>query len=58
MSKLPTKLEKENITLANTENAIRASDIVLLLVDHKCFGSIDRNLLKEKVVIDTRGFIS
>ncbi|NOV00007.1 UDP-N-acetyl-D-mannosamine dehydrogenase [Paenibacillus planticolens] len=57
VNQLPEKLEKDNITLTTTENAIRSSDIVILLVDHKVFSSIDRNLLKEKIVIDTRGFI-
>jgi UDP-N-acetyl-D-mannosaminuronic acid dehydrogenase len=35
--------------------AIEAADIVLLLVDHKTFGLIDRKTLLAKVVIDTRG---
>jgi len=34
---------------------LREADILLVLVDHSEFREIDRELLKEKVVIDTRG---
>lgn len=34
---------------------LRDADILLVLVDHQEFKGIDRELLKEKVVIDTRG---
>lgn len=34
---------------------LKEADILLLLVDHHEFKGIDRELLKEKVVIDTRG---
>ena len=34
---------------------LREADILLLLVDHEEFKDIDRELLKEKVLIDTRG---
>ncbi len=39
------------------EDAVLKSDIILVLVDHEIFGSIDFDQLKEKVVIDTKGFI-
>ncbi|MFC7678315.1 UDP-N-acetyl-D-mannosamine dehydrogenase [Paenibacillus sp. GCM10028914] len=55
---LPQSLQLEHVTLMPTEEAIRKSDIVLLLVNHNVFQSIDRNLLKEKIVIDTRGFFN
>ncbi|MHA0857845.1 UDP-N-acetyl-D-mannosamine dehydrogenase [Paenibacillus sp. CMAA1364] len=56
---LPESLQLEHVNLlANTEEAIRKSDIVLLLVNHEVFQEIDRNLLKEKIVIDTRGFFN
>ena len=42
--------------LSDAETAIRAADIVVLLVNHRAFLSIDRNLLAEKGLIDTRGF--
>lgn len=34
---------------------LSSADIIVLLVDHKEFKELDRELLKEKVVIDTRG---
>jgi UDP-N-acetyl-D-mannosaminuronic acid dehydrogenase len=34
---------------------LKEADILLVLVDHEEFKGIDRELLKEKVVIDTRG---
>jgi len=37
------------------EDAIREADILLLLVDHAAFKTVDRRLLQEKIVIDTRG---
>lgn len=47
--------EQVDINLANLDMALEEADIVLLLVNHKQFANIDRNLLKNKVVIDTRG---
>jgi len=37
------------------EEVLKEADILLVLVDHDEFRGIDRELLKEKVVIDTRG---
>lgn len=39
------------------KEAVEKSDIVLLLVNHKQFRSLNASDLKEKVVIDTRGVI-
>lgn len=55
---LPESLRLDHVALMTTEEAIRQSDIVLLLVNHDVFQDIDRNLLKEKIVIDTRGFFN
>lgn len=41
--------------LYGLEEVLNESDILLVLVDHEEFKGIDRELLKEKVVIDTRG---
>lgn len=41
--------------LHTVHEVLSSADIILLLVDHKMFMEIDRELLKEKVVIDTRG---
>ena len=34
------------------------SDIILVLVDYEVFLSLDFDQLKEKIVIDTKGFIN
>lgn len=41
--------------LYDLNEVLKEADILLVLVDHQEFKSIDRELLKEKVVIDTRG---
>ena len=41
--------------LHELDAVLREADILLVLVDHDEFKAIDRELLKEKVVIDTRG---
>lgn len=41
--------------LYDLETILKEADILLVLVDHEEFKVIDRELLKEKVVIDTRG---
>jgi len=58
IQRLPSPLEGMDIRLTNAEDAIKRADIVLLLVDHQAFREIDRSMLKEKIVIDTRGFIN
>ncbi len=53
---LPIGLEKSpHIKLLDAEAAIRAADIVLMLVNHREFYQIDSNLLNGKKVLDTRG---
>ncbi len=44
-----------NIELVSIEKALSTADIILLLVDHKEFKAIDRKIVSEKIVIDTRG---
>ena len=56
IDQLPSELEeRDNVTLTEVNEAIRAADIVLLLVDHNEFTRIDRTLLTQKIVHDTRG---
>lgn len=43
------------VRLVSEDVAIRDADILVLLVDHDAFRMIDRQTLKEKVVVDTRG---
>lgn len=57
VSKLPVALEERKVSLLSVEEAIEKSDIILVLVDHEIFSAIDFEKLKEKVVIDTKGFI-
>ncbi|MBP2627468.1 MAG: nucleotide sugar dehydrogenase [Firmicutes bacterium] len=52
---LPIALAGENVKLVDLETAVIKADIIVLLVDHREFQEIDREVLKEKVVIDTRG---
>lgn len=47
--------EFEEFPLYKMQDVLREADILLLLVDHQEFKGIDREMLKEKVVIDTRG---
>ena len=44
-----------NARLTPFSEALPDADIILLLVNHRQFKNIDRRLLMEKVVIDTRG---
>ncbi|MBH0320132.1 UDP-N-acetyl-D-mannosamine dehydrogenase [Bacillus cereus] len=57
IQKLPSLLEGKETVLVSTEQAISEADIVLLLVDHDQFQTIEHDLLKEKVVVDTRGIL-
>lgn len=53
---LPAELEaRENVSLTGLHEAVRAADIVLLLVDHLEFSRLDASLLAQKIVHDTRG---
>ena len=53
---LPLKLQNmKNVSLMEYHEAIKKADIVLLLVDHKEFKTLDKEMLKGKIIIDTRG---
>ncbi len=53
---LPPELEaRDNVKLTELTSAVRAADIVLLLVDHHEFVRLDRATLAQKIVHDTRG---
>ncbi|WP_066801102.1 UDP-N-acetyl-D-mannosamine dehydrogenase [Sphingomonas soli] len=54
---LPASLQALDLQLTTYANAVERADIVLLLVDHAQFMAGDRALLKDKVVIDTRGVL-
>lgn len=56
VTELPTQLHLgKNLKLVDLEFAARQADVLVLLVDHREFKNIDRGLLQEKMVVDTRG---
>ncbi|HEY3375063.1 MAG TPA: UDP-N-acetyl-D-mannosamine dehydrogenase [Candidatus Aquicultor sp.] len=56
IQKLPAKLERfTDVEFVGFTEALQRADIVLLLVDHKAFKNVDRDIIKDKIVIDTRG---
>lgn len=52
---LPESLQKGHIEHVDLEEAVRRADLMLLLVNHRKFSRIDRALLKDKHIIDSRG---
>lgn len=56
ITELPEKLKGNIVKLISAKEAIHSADVVVLLVDHNFFRDIESNVLKEKIVIDTRGF--
>lgn len=58
ISELPDSLSsKENVSLVDLSSAIKDSDIVLLLVNHKQFSKLDGKTLQGKTVFDTKGIL-
>lgn len=55
VSELPKALQIENVKLTDFDVALAAANLVVLLVDHSAFMHVDRDVLKDKFVIDTRG---
>lgn len=55
IQQLPKNL-KGKCELVDAAAAVKAADVVVLLVDHKAFASLSRPILAEKMIIDTRGF--
>ena len=55
ISALPRDLSELGLELHDFEQALERANLVLLLVDHMSFLQVDRDLLKDKFVIDTRG---
>jgi UDP-N-acetyl-D-mannosaminuronic acid dehydrogenase len=52
---LPPELAEHGLALHDFDRAVERANLVLLLVDHMSFLSADRDRLKDKLVIDTRG---
>jgi UDP-N-acetyl-D-mannosaminuronic acid dehydrogenase len=55
ISKLPAELDGLGLALHDFDEALERANLVLLLVDHMSFLQVDRDVLKDKFVIDTRG---
>lgn len=56
IDELPREFDsKPNVELTDLETALEDADIVLVLVDHDPFKTVDREAFQEKVVIDTKG---
>jgi len=55
ISRLPAQLADLGLTLNDFDDAMERANVVLLLVDHMSFLQVDRDVLKDKFVIDTRG---
>jgi UDP-N-acetyl-D-mannosaminuronic acid dehydrogenase len=51
----PNVKEFAGFTLVSLDRLVREADILVVLTNHRQFYSIDREILKEKVLIDTRG---
>src|SRR5699024_83180 len=56
IDQLPEELAgRDDVLLAEMDEAVDKADVVLLLVDHAPFRSVDPERLKTKIVIDTKG---
>jgi UDP-N-acetyl-D-mannosaminuronic acid dehydrogenase len=58
ISSIPDKFKGESISITSADKAIKAADIVVLLVDHTPFKKMDLEALSGKQIIDTRGIWS
>ena len=52
---LPPELAAHGLALHDFDRAVERANLVVLLVDHMSFRQVDRDALKNKSVIDTRG---
>lgn len=52
----PDLAKRDGLQFADVRTALEQADIVVLLVDHAAFRSIEARQLLNKIVIDTRGF--
>lgn len=55
ISGLPPAFRDSGVELTDFHVALDSADIALLLVDHDAFQHVDRDLVKDKILIDTRG---
>lgn len=52
---LPKELKDLGLELWDFDRAIKKANILLLLVDHMSFLNVDHDIVKDKIVVDTRG---
>jgi len=52
--KLPESLNS-TLVLSSSDLAISDADILVMLVDHKKFKCLDKNVINNKIIIDTKG---
>ena len=57
INRLPPELSDLGLELHDFDEALERANLVLLLVDHMSFLQVDRDVLKDKFVIDTRGVV-
>ena len=55
IKQIPSGFDTNSTKLTSIEEALKVVDIVILLVDHREFQSIDLTLLSGKQIVDTRG---
>lgn len=55
VSELPESLRSSSVIFTSATKAVEQADIVVLLVNHRDFESLDPDALKGKKIIDTRG---
>lgn len=55
VNELPKRLADLNLRLWDFNQATDRANILLLLVDHMSFLSVDHDVVKNKIVVDTRG---
>lgn len=58
IAELPAAISREGLEFVSCETALEKANIIVILVDHKAFQSIDMDIFTSKVVIDTRGIIN
>lgn len=57
ISALPASAEDDGFELTHLEDALERANVVVILVDHDEFRSLDRKRMNTKLVVDTRGVL-
>ena len=57
INELPKSLQLPSVTLTPLEFALSEADLIVILVNHKAFCKLDKQVLSQKAVIDTRGIL-